>query len=94
MKDYKVSVIVPVYNAENYIKKCVDSLTNQTYRNLEIVLVDDGSKDGSGRLCDEFALKDARIKVIHKENGGLISAWKRGVAESNGDYLNFIDSDD
>lgn len=94
MKDYKVSVIVPVYNAENYIKKCVDSLTNQTYRNLEIVLVDDGSKDSSGRLCDEFALKDARIKVIHKENGGLISAWKRGVSESSGDYLNFIDSDD
>lgn len=94
MKDYKVSVIVPVYNAENYIKKCVDSLVNQTYRSLEIVLVDDGSKDSSGRLCDEFALKDARIKVIHKENGGLISAWKRGVAESSGDYLNFIDSDD
>ena len=94
MKDYKVSVIVPVYNAENYIKKCVDSLTNQTYRNLEIVLVDDGSKDNSGKICDELAAKDERIKVIHKENGGLISAWKRGVAESSGDYLNFIDSDD
>lgn len=94
MKDYKVSIIVPVYKAEQYLKKCVDSLRNQTYRNLEILLVDDGSPDGSGRLCDSFAGEDSRIRAIHKENGGLISAWKRGVAESSGEYLCFVDSDD
>lgn len=93
-KDYKISIIVPVYNAEKYIRKCVDSLTNQTYKNLEILLIDDGSTDGSGKLCDELRKEDDRIKVIHKENGGLISAWKRGVKESSGEYLNFIDSDD
>ncbi len=90
----KISIIVPVYNTEKYIKKCVDSLRNQTYQNLEIILVDDGSLDGSGRLCDEFAKEDARVKVIHKENGGLVSAWKKGVEVSSGEYLNFIDSDD
>ena len=94
MKDYKISIIVPVYNAEKYLKKCVDSLTGQTYQNLEIILVDDGSSDNSGSLCDELAGKDARIKVLHKENGGLISAWKAGVTESTGEYLNFVDSDD
>lgn len=93
-KDYKISIIVPVYNTEKYIKKCVDSLRNQTYKNMEILLVDDGSDDGSGKLCDAFAKEDDRIKVIHKENGGLISAWKRGVEESTGTYLNFVDSDD
>ena len=91
MKDYKISIIVPVYNAEKYLKKCVDSLTGQTYQNLEIILVDDGSSDNSGSLCDELAGKDARIKVLHKENGGLISAWKAGVTESTGEYLNFVD---
>ena len=94
MKDYKISIIVPVYNTEKYLKKCVESLINQTYENLEIILVDDGSKDGSGRICDEFAGRDMRIKTVHKENGGLISAWKRGVKESTGEYINFIDSDD
>ena len=94
MKDYKISIIVPVYNAEKYLKKCVDSLTGQTYQNLEIILVDDGSRDNSGNLCDVLAGKDARIKVLHKENGGLISAWKAGVTESTGEYLNFVDSDD
>lgn len=94
MKDYKISVIVPVYNTEKYLTKCVASLTGQTYQNLEIILVDDGSKDNSGNLCDELAEKDERIKVLHKENGGLISAWKAGVSESTGKYLNFIDSDD
>ncbi len=93
-KDYKISIIVPVYNAEKYIEKCVDSLTNQTYNNLEILLIDEGSTDGRGKLCDEMKIEDARIKVIHKESGGLISAWKRGVKESSGEYLNFIDSDD
>lgn len=94
MKDYKVSIIVPVYNTEQYLEKCVDSLRNQTYRNLEILLVDDGSTDESGRLCDSFAKEGDRIRVIHKENGGLISAWKQGVAESIGEYLCFVDSDD
>lgn len=94
MKEYKVSIIVPVYNAEKYLKKCVDSLTGQTYRKLEILLVDDGSKDGSSTLCDELAGTDERIRVIHKENGGLVSAWKRGVKESTGEYLCFVDSDD
>ena len=94
MKDYKVSIVVPVYNAEKYLRKCVDSLRNQTYRNLEILLVDDGSKDGSGRLCDALSREDERIRVIHKENGGLVSAWKAGVAESSGEYLCFVDSDD
>lgn len=94
MKDYKISIIVPVYNAEKYLTKCVDSLTGQTYQNLEIILVDDGSRDNSGSLCDELAEKDGRIKVLHKENGGLISAWKTGVIESTGEYLNFVDSDD
>ena len=94
MKEYKVSIIVPVYNTEKYLEKCVNSLTGQTYKNLEIILVDDGSKDASGSICDELAKADARIKVIHKENGGLVSSWKRGVEESCGEYLCFVDSDD
>ncbi len=94
MEKYKISVIVPVYNTEKYLSKCVETLTGQTYDNLEILLVDDGSTDGSGELCDTLALKDGRIRVIHKENGGLVSAWKRGVRESTGEYLSFVDSDD
>ena len=94
MEKYKISIIVPVYNTQQYLKRCVDTLTGQTYRQLEILLIDDGSRDESGRLCDELALGDERIRVIHKENGGLISAWKRGVRESRGEYLGFVDSDD
>lgn len=94
MNNYKISIIVPVYNAEKYIRKCVASLMGQTYSNLEILLVNDGSTDGSGSICEELKAGDPRIRVIHKENGGLISAWKRGVEESTGEYLNFIDSDD
>lgn len=94
MSEYKVSIIVPVYNTEKYLVNCVETLVGQTYDNLEILLIDDGSTDGSGRLCDDLALKDKRIRVIHKENGGLISAWKRGVSESIGEYLCFVDSDD
>lgn len=94
MERYKVSVIVPVYNAEQYLRKCVESIIGQTYQNLEILLVNDGSKDNSGALCDRLAEEDDRIKVIHKPNGGLVSAWKRGVAESTGEYLCFVDSDD
>lgn len=94
MKGYKISVIVPVYNTEKYLKRCVDTLVHQTYEHLEIVLVDDGSRDKSGKLCDEYALADQRVRVIHKENGGLVSAWKKGVEESTGEYLCFVDSDD
>lgn len=93
-ESYKVSIIVPVYNAEKYIRRCVESLTGQTYRNLEILLVDDGSRDNGGRICDDFAREDGRIRVIHKENGGLVSAWKQGFAESTGEYVSFVDSDD
>lgn len=89
-----ISVIVPVYNVEKYIKRCVESLISQTYSNLEIILVNDGSLDKSGDICDLLAMSDSRIKVIHKENGGLSSARNAGIAASKGDYVGFIDSDD
>lgn len=94
MEAYKISMIIPVYNAEQYLKKCVDSVRAQTYGNLEIMLVDDGSTDSSGELCDAYAEKDERIRVVHKENGGLVSAWKAGVKECSGEYVSFLDSDD
>lgn len=94
MVECKVSIIVPVYNTEKYLKRCIDTLVKQIFQNLEIILIDDGSTDGSGKLCDEYALADSRIKVIHKENGGLVSAWKAGVRESSGEYFCFVDSDD
>ncbi len=90
----KISVIVPVYNVEKYLSECVDSLINQTYNNLEIILVDDGSKDNSGKLCDVFAKKDNRIKVIHKQNEGLGMARNTGLDNATGDYVLFVDSDD
>ena len=90
----KISVIVPVYNVEEYIRTCVDSLIGQSYSNIEIILVDDGSTDASGRICDEYAQMDARVNVIHKENGGLISARKAGVQCVTGDYVTYVDSDD
>lgn len=89
-----VSVIIPVYNAEEYLKECVDSVINQTYENLDIILVDDGSKDNSPKMCDKYYKNDERVQVIHKENGGLVSAWKAGVETSKGEYLVFLDSDD
>ena len=89
-----VSVIVPVYNVEKYLRRCIDSLLNQTYRNLEIILVDDGSGDLSGLICDEYEKKDARIKVIHKANGGVSSARNAGLDRMTGSYVTFIDSDD
>lgn len=94
MKQYKISIIVPVYNAEKYLVKCMDTLVGQSYQNLEIVLVNDGSADNSLALCEEYGRADSRVKVINKKNGGLISAWKRGVEESTGEYLAFVDSDD
>ena len=89
-----ISVIVPVYNVEKYLEKCVQSVLAQTFKEIEILLIDDGSKDASGRLCDQYALKDGRIRVIHKENGGLSDARNRGIMEARGDYLSFIDGDD
>lgn len=89
-----ISVIVPVYNIEKYIKKCIESIINQTYNNLEIILVDDGSTDKSGKICDEYALIDKRISVIHKENGGLSDARNCGIDVAKGKYIAFVDSDD
>ena len=83
----KISVIVPVYNIEPYIRECLDSIVNQTYSNLEIILVDDGSTDSSGLICDEYAQKNKRITVFHKPNGGLVSARKTGVLLATGEYV-------
>ncbi|WP_346676746.1 glycosyltransferase family 2 protein [Erysipelatoclostridium sp. An173] len=93
-KNILVSVIVPIYNVEDYLEKCVNSIINQTYKNLEIILVDDGSTDKSSEICDSFALKDNRIKVVHKVNGGLSDARNAGIDIANGTYYSFIDSDD
>lgn len=89
-----LSVIVPVYNVEKYLDRCVQSLVNQTLKDMEIILVDDGSTDDSGSLCDDYARQYENIVVVHKENGGLTSAWMAGVKASKGDYLGFVDSDD
>ena len=89
-----LSVIIPVYNVEPYLRRCVDSVLNQTYRNLEVILVDDGSPDGCGAICDEYVAKDSRVRVIHKANGGLSDARNAGMAQMTGEYLTFVDSDD
>lgn len=89
-----ISIIVPVYKVEPYLRQCVDSIRNQTYPNLEIILVDDGSPDGCPRICDEYAELDSRIQVIHKKNGGLSDARNVGMAVCKGEYLCFVDSDD
>ena len=89
-----LSIIVPVYNVKSYLKKCVESIINQTYTNLQIILVDDGSTDGSQDICDEFAQRDSRIVVIHKENGGLSTARNVGRDRAKGVYIAFVDSDD
>lgn len=90
----KISIIVPVYNVEQYLERCVESLINQTHKNIEIILVDDGSKDNSGKLCDELAQRDSRIVVYHKENGGLSDARNYGIDKATSDYVGFVDSDD
>ena len=92
--DELISVIVPVYNVEKYLARCVRSIRKQTYSNLEIILVDDGSPDACPRMCDQFALDDARIKVIHKPNGGLSDARNAGIDAASGAYIGFVDSDD
>lgn len=89
-----ISVIVPVYKVEPYLDRCVQSIVDQTYRNLEIILVDDGSPDRCGEMCDAWAEKDSRIRVIHKENGGLSDARNAGMAAATGDWIAFVDSDD
>lgn len=89
-----LSVIIPVYQAEKFLDRCVKSVLDSTYTNLEVILVDDGSKDASSKLCDEWAQKDSRVKVIHKENGGVSSSRNAGIDASNGEYITFVDSDD
>lgn len=91
---YKISIIVPIYNIDTYLNKCIESILNQSYKNLEIILVDDGSEDQSGKICDSVAKIDNRILVIHKKNGGLVSARKAGLKVATGDYIGFVDGDD
>lgn len=94
MEEAKVSVVIPVYDVEKYIKKCVNSIVNQTYKNLEIIIIDDGSTDNSAKICDELGHRDKRIKVIHKKNEGLGLTRDKGICEATGKYIYFIDSDD
>ncbi len=89
-----ISVIIPVYKVEKYLEKCIESIIKQTYTNLQIILVDDGSPDNCGKICDEYAKKDSRIEVIHKINGGLSDARNVGINRANGRYIGFVDSDD
>ena len=90
----KISIIVPIYNVESYLEQCLNSIINQTYKNLEIILINDGSTDNSGKICDLYAKKDSRITVIHKKNGGLSDARNTGLSIATGEYIAFIDSDD
>lgn len=90
----KISIIVPVYNTEKYLQRCVESLINQTYKNLEIILVDDGSTDKSGKICDDYAKKNSKVKVFHKPNGGQSTARNIALDNVTGDYIGFVDSDD
>ena len=94
MKDSKISIIVPVYNAEKYLVECLNSLVEQTYKNIEIILIDDGSIDNSAKICDEYAKKDERIKVVHQKNSGVSVARNNGLDMHTGDYVMFVDSDD
>ena len=94
MNEHIVTIIIPVYNADKYLKKCLESVLCQTYAEFELILVDDGSKDQSGMICDKFASEDTRIKVIHKSNGGVSSARNTGLDLATGDFITFIDSDD
>lgn len=94
MDKYLISVIVPIYNVEKYIYKCLDSIINQTYTNLEIILIDDGSPDNCGKICDEYAQKDIRIKTIHNKNSGVSSARNDGIKNASGKFITFVDSDD
>ena len=88
------SIIIPIYNVEKYLEKCIESIINQTYHNIEIILVDDGSTDNCSKLCDKYKKKDCRIKVLHKQNGGLSDARNEGLEIATGNYILFVDSDD
>lgn len=94
MSEEKISVIIPIYNVERYLRQCLDSVINQTYWNLEILLIDDGSPDHCGGICDEYAQKDNRIRVLHKKNAGVHAAWNDGLEMATGDWVSFVDSDD
>lgn len=94
MINLKISIIVPVYKVEQYLSRCIDSILNQTFQDFELILVDDGSPDNCGEICNKYALKDNRIKVIHKENGGLSDARNVGLDIATGEYISFVDSDD
>lgn len=94
MREPKVSIVIPIYNVEPYLERCLLSVTSQTWRNLEILLIDDGSPDGCPRICDEWAEKDSRIRVIHKENAGLGMARNTGIENATGEFICFYDSDD
>ncbi|MGN0140652.1 MAG: glycosyltransferase family 2 protein, partial [Roseburia sp.] len=89
-----VSIIVPVYNSEKTLGRCIDSILNQTYREFELILLDDGSTDTSGEICDAYAKEDDRVRVVHKENSGVSDTRNRGIAMARGEYLQFLDSDD
>lgn len=89
-----ISVIVPVYNAERWLRRCVDSILGQTFTDFELLLIDDGSKDGSGAICDEYAARDSRIRVFHKPNGGVSSARNLGLGNARGEWITFVDADD
>lgn len=89
-----ISVIVPIYNVEKYLPRCIESILNQSFKEFELILVDDGSSDNSGKICDIYAEKDERVKVIHKENGGVSSARNVGIKAVNGEYIGFVDPDD
>ena len=94
MEKFQISIIIPVYNVEKYVRQCIESIINQTYKNIQIILVDDGSTDTSGLICDEYASIDDRIEVIHKKNGGLVTARKIGLQKAKGEYIGFVDGDD
>ncbi|MBE6889906.1 MAG: glycosyltransferase family 2 protein [Ruminococcaceae bacterium] len=94
MNNQKISIIIPIYKTEKFLRKCIESVLNQIYSDLEVILVDDGSPDRCGEICDEYAAKDSRIKVIHKDNGGLFSAKNEGMKHATGEWISFVDSDD
>ena len=89
-----ISVIVPIYKVQDYLKECIESIINQTYSDIEVILVDDGSPDRCPQMCDEWAKRDSRIRVVHKKNGGLSSARNAGLDVAKGEYISFVDSDD
>ena len=93
-ENFSISIIIPVYNVEPYIEKCLESVLDQTYKEFECILVNDGSTDKSGQICDRFAAIDSRIRIIHKKNGGLVSARKTGLKEASGQFIGCVDPDD